>query len=158
MSRFGRADEVVEVGVEDRPERTPARREFVDVVLRRFAGRGRGIGDFLTVFVDAGQCVGGAEGARGAHQHVGGDRRVGVADVRIAADVVDRRGDEKGAVHHRSRSRFGRAWTCAAPLAHAGVEMAAFAQALLGKHFRNRGRAQTLLDERANGGVNGFGE
>ncbi len=61
------------------------------------AERVRGVGDRLAVLVGAGQeehVL--AALAVVARHHVGGDRRVGVAQVRGRVDVVDRRGHVEG--------------------------------------------------------------
>ena len=56
-----------------------------------------GVGDRLAVLVGAGEeehVL--AALAHVAREHVGGDRRVRVAEVRLRVDVVDRRGDVEG--------------------------------------------------------------
>ena len=102
MSLVGGADEFVVGDAEFSPEFLKTHDGFVAVGLgRHLPERGRFL-DFLPVFVGAGQ-------KKGRHierpvitgQHVGQNRRVGVADMRFVVDVVNRGGDVKMVIVHR---------------------------------------------------------
>ena len=136
--------------------------------LRRHPGCGRRVGDLLAVLVGAGQRARRAVRARRAHERVGGDRRVGVADVRRAADVIDRGGDVERVGARRWRGRhpgrfvtpvrstlnFGDVILAStgqdegAPLAHPRVEMAALAVPGLGEPLRDGRRAEAFAQQR----------
>ena len=90
----GRADEEVVAGVHPQGHLAELRGEGVDVLTRREPARLGRLGDLVAVLVGAGQkedVV--AEPAVVTREDVGGDRRVGVTQVRLGVDVVDRRGD-----------------------------------------------------------------
>ena len=97
VARVGGADEEVVGGVDDRHQRLELGRVAVGQLLRRDPlALGRGL-DRLAVLVGAGEEEDVlATLAHVAGQHVGGHRRVGVAEVRLGVDVVDRRGDVVG--------------------------------------------------------------
>ncbi len=99
VPRLGRADEVVVPHVVGFEQRLPTRYEPVAPFLRRRSGCGGRVRDLLPVLVYAGQEVRFARGPRGARQNVGYDRRVGVADMGVSADIVDRRCNVIDALH-----------------------------------------------------------
>ena len=97
----GRGADVIVVGQAHAiPERAEFRGDFIGELLRSFA---RGLGctlDFLTVLVGAGQEPGVvSQHAVAAGDRVAGERGVGVADVRMRIDVVDRGRDVKLLAH-----------------------------------------------------------
>ena len=98
----GRADEEV-VGRVDAPRQVlELGRHLIDVLAWREPARLGGLGDLGAVLVGAGEeedVV--ALLAMEAGEDVGGDRRVGVTQMRLAVDVVDRGGD---VVAHRQAS------------------------------------------------------
>ena len=74
----------------------PVRRQRVAIILRIFSFRLRRLLHFLAVLVEAGQKKNLLpEAAPGAGDDVGDDLLVGVAEVRLAVDVINRRGDVK---------------------------------------------------------------
>ena len=98
---IGRADEEVVGGVQDRGQRL----EFLGVPVGELAWleplRGGCVGDRLAVLVGPGQeehVL--AALAHVTRDHVGGDRRVRVSEVRLRVHVIDRGGDVEG---HRKR-------------------------------------------------------
>jgi hypothetical protein len=99
MAKLGRANEIVIRDVVRSEERLPARHELVAPFLRSLARGGGGAGDFLAVFVGPRQEERGAKRASGARQYVRNEGRVSMADMRLAADIVDRRRDVIGALH-----------------------------------------------------------
>ena len=102
VARVGRADEEVVGGLEPRQQRHEVLDVAVAELLRRDALSFGGERDRLAVLVGAGEeedLL--AALAHVAGQHVGGDRRVRVAEVRRRVHVVDRRGDVEG--HRASR-------------------------------------------------------
>ncbi len=95
---IGRANEEIVRGVHPRGHLAKLRGEGVDVLARGQPALLGRLGDLVAVFVGAGQkedIV--AEPAMVAGQDVGGDRGVGVPEVRVGVDVIDRRGDEVAA-------------------------------------------------------------
>ena len=97
MPRLGRADEVVVAEVHRLDEVAERLADLVGEGLRRQAGRRRRLLDLLAVLVGAGQEVDvAAVEPHEAGQHVAGERRVGVPDMRHVVHVVDRRGDVIG--------------------------------------------------------------
>ena len=97
VRRVGGADEEVVRCLEQRRQRLEALSVAIGQLLRRDAERVRGICDRLAVLVGAGQeeHLFGALAVM-AREHVGGDRRVGVPEVRRGVDVIDRSGDVEG--------------------------------------------------------------
>ncbi len=80
-----------------RHQRLEARGVAVGQLLRLDPLRVRGVGDRLAVLVGAGQEEDVLPAlAHVPRDHVGSDLLVGVAEVRLAVDVSDRRGDEEG--------------------------------------------------------------
>ena len=110
VPRFGRPDEIVVGNIQQRGEVPELFRHLVGERLRRQTGPGRGALYLLAVLVRAGQ-----EEDVVAEQPVrtGGGirnhRRVGVTEMRLGVDVVDRRGDEIFAHDVLVRSRAGSA-------------------------------------------------
>ncbi|MEI3001160.1 MAG: hypothetical protein V8T86_09730 [Victivallis sp.] len=93
---FGRADVTVVRDAEPFPERLEAQHHFIAVRLRVEMTRRGGLFDLLAVLVGTGQKEGFvAERTVVAGEHVGQHGRVGVADVRLVVDVIDRSGDVK---------------------------------------------------------------
>ena len=112
VARVGGADEEVVGGVDDRHQLAELRGVAVGQLLRRDPlALGGGL-DRLAVLVGAGEEEDVlAALAHVAGEHVGGDRRVRVAEVRLGVDVVDRGGDV--VAHAGLRQR----WALAAALA-----------------------------------------
>ena len=96
----GGADEIVVGQFEFLRERLPIRGESVAVSLRRFAIGLGGLLDFLAVFIKAGEEKNFlSKTAPGAGDDVGDDLFVGVAEMRLPVDVIDRGGDIKRFTH-----------------------------------------------------------
>ena len=126
---LGGPDEAVVADVVPVPQRAERRRDDVAVLLLGDAPLARDPLDVLPVLVGAGQeeDVLPPEAPR-ARQRVGGDRRVGVADVRHVVDVVDRRRDDRNALGGAHRlPGFDRA-----PRGEGGGERLLHRHALLG--------------------------
>ena len=95
VALIARPDEEVGMGVQARREVAPAPRDRVDVVLRAQPLLLRDSEDLRRVLVDAGEEERlGAALLLMAHEDVRGAGRVGMADVRRAVHVVDRRRQE----------------------------------------------------------------
>ena len=98
---IGGADEVVVA----KPRRVPRGPEdaahAVGVLARRDARGGRRLGDLVAVLVGAGEDEGRpAAGAPEAGEHVGDERHVGVAEVRLGVDVEERRREVERLARH----------------------------------------------------------
>ena len=105
---LGGADEVVVADEQRLPGVAEALGHAVDEGLGIGAGAPGGEVDVLAVLVGAGQVEGVvAVEAVEAGQEVGHHRRVGVAEVGLGVDVVDRRGEVDGAVHGEGRPPGG---------------------------------------------------
>jgi hypothetical protein len=93
----GGADEEVVGALQPRHQRLEALGIAIRQLLRLQSLRARRVGDGLAVLVGAGQEEHVLPAlAHVAREHVGGDRRVGVTQVRLGVDVVDRGGYVKG--------------------------------------------------------------
>ena len=104
MRMICRSDERIMRNVQTFPELLKLRSELVTVDLRIDSGLGRGLLDFLTMLVEP--CeekhVTSAE-APIARQHVCGDRRIRMPDMRDVIDVVDGSGDvERVRIAHKT--------------------------------------------------------
>ena len=100
VSLFGRADEVVVGDLEVGPHRRPARDHLVGPRLRIHAVLARRALDLLAVLVGSGQEVGPVAAQTVVPGGgIGGDRRIGVTDVRNVVHVVDRRRYVKRIAH-----------------------------------------------------------
>ena len=105
MARLGGADEIVVGQFQLLGERLPVGRQFVAVGLRRFAFRQRRLLDLLAVLVEAGQEEDLLpQAAPRPRDDVGDDLLVGMAEMRLAVDVINRGGDVKPFVHCRTHS------------------------------------------------------
>jgi hypothetical protein len=114
VARLSGADEVVVLDLHEAQQRAEVLAELVAVRLRADAPQGRAAQHLLAVLIGAGEhphVV--AAAAVPAAERVGGDRGVGVADVGLVVDVVDRRGDveprQMGGLMHQVRKRLKRA-------------------------------------------------
>ena len=100
VARLGGADEIVVGQFQFFRERLPIGRQLVAIGLRRFAFRLRGLLDLLAVLIQAGQEENLLpQAAPRPRDHVGDDFFVGVAEMRLAVDVINRGGDVKPFVH-----------------------------------------------------------
>ena len=101
VARLGGADEIVVGQFEFLRKRLPVNRQFVAVSLRRFALGLRGLLDLLAVFVQPGQEKGFlTQAATRPRDDVGHDLLVGMAEMRLAVDVINRGGDVKPFAHY----------------------------------------------------------
>ena len=103
MARLGGADEIVIAEVHRLGEIAEVLRDLVGEGLGRHAGGDGGLLHLLPMLVGAGQehhVI--AVQALEARQHVAGERRIGMPDMRRVIDVVDRRGDVVAALGHGS--------------------------------------------------------
>jgi len=104
MRRIGGADKVIVPDVQLVPRLPEALGIEIAVRLRRQAAFLRGLLHFLAVLVGSGEkenLV--AQKLVVARQDVRQYRGIGVADVRNVVDVIDGRGDVKGAGHKKKR-------------------------------------------------------
>ena len=100
VARLGGADEIVMGQLQLFGERLPVRREAVAVGLRILLVGLRRLLDFLAMLVQAGQEKNLlAQAAPGAGEDVGDDLLVGVPEVGLTVDVINRRGDVKPFAH-----------------------------------------------------------
>ena len=100
VSRVGGADKIVVGQFQFFGECLPIRRQLVAISLGRFAFGLRGLLDLLAVFVEAGQEKSFlTEAAARPRDDIGDDFLVGVAEMRLAVDVINRGGDVKPFVH-----------------------------------------------------------
>src|SRR6266516_7616584 len=102
VSRLGSADEIVVGQIEFSGNLLPERSHFVAVRLGTFAGAECGLLHLLPVLIQASQkknIV--AQAAVGAGDDIGNDLFVGVAEMRLAVDVVNRCRDVKPFSHAR---------------------------------------------------------
>ena len=105
VARLRGADEIVVGQLQFFGKRLPVRRELVAISLRRFAFGQGGLLDLLAVFVQAGQEKNFLpEAAPRPRDDVGDDLLVGMAEMRLAVDVINRGGDVKPFVHCRIAS------------------------------------------------------
>ena len=96
----GSADKIVVGEFELLRKRLPIGGETVAVILGRFAIGLRGLLYFLAVFVETGKIENFLpETATGAGNHVSDDLLVGVAEVRLAIDIINGGGDVKRFAH-----------------------------------------------------------
>ena len=100
VARLGGADEIVVGQFQFFGERLPVRRELVAIGLRGFAFGDGGLLDLLAVLVEAGQEKNLlAQAAPRPRDDVGDDLLVGMAEMRLAVDVINRGGDVKPFAH-----------------------------------------------------------
>ena len=100
---IGGADKIVVGQLQFFGERPPVRRQFVTILLRRFALGDSRLLNLLAVFIQTGQEKNiQAETAARPRDDVGDDFLVGMAEVRLAVDVVNGGGDVKLFVHYRA--------------------------------------------------------
>ena len=112
---IGRADEEVVGRLDVVGELAEARRDRVGPLLGRDARGRRRLLDLLAVLIGARQEERVGSGAPGVpRRHVGRDRRVGMAEMRLAIDVVDRRRDVVGLTRARHQGSVGRGRSTAA--------------------------------------------
>src|SRR5262249_52468831 len=113
VPRLGGADEVVIADAEPAPGLTERRRDALGVGLRRDPGLGRRLGAFVAVLVRSGQEPHAIAGQAVPPRHrIADDRGVGVAEMRLGVDVVDRRRQIEDAVAHAGGcSCTGRTWS-----------------------------------------------
>ena len=98
--RIGRADELIVRDVQRRPHLPELPCHAVHELLRVNPGLCRRFRDLLPVFVRARQEIRlFAKKPPVAREYICGNRRVGVSNVRVAVDVVDRGGDVEGLAH-----------------------------------------------------------
>ena len=101
----GGADEIVVGQFQFFGERLPVRGELVAICLRVFLLGLRRLLDFLAVLVEAGQEKNFlSQAAPRPRDDVGNDLLIGMAEVRLAVDVINRGGDVKPFAHYRTRS------------------------------------------------------
>jgi hypothetical protein len=97
VRRFRRSDKGIIGHIQALPERVKLRCQPVAIGLGLDARLGGGLLDFLTMFVKASKKKDVAPSKSPVpSEHICGDRRVGMADVRDVIDVINRRGDVKG--------------------------------------------------------------
>ena len=122
MARLGRADEIVVGQLRVCGELPPQdRRQFIAICLRRFAFGFSGLLDLLPVLVQAGQEKDLLpKAALGTGDHVGDDLFIGMAEVRLAIDVVNRGRDVKSFAH-RAVTLQEQRWFSNRPLSGRGL-------------------------------------
>jgi hypothetical protein len=99
---FRGADEVIVGDLQPLPERLEWHAELVHVLLRTHSPLGGSIVHLLAVLIGTGQeiCIPTILPVP-AGDHIGRERRVGMADMRHIVHIVDRRGDIEGRGHGR---------------------------------------------------------
>ena len=103
VARLGRADKVVVGQFQLFRKGLPVGGEFVAIGLRGFSIGEGSLLDLLAVFVEAGQKKNLlSQAAMRPGNHVRHDFFVGMAEVRLAVDVINRGGDVKPFVHSRA--------------------------------------------------------
>ena len=101
MARLGGADKIVIRQLQFFYKRLPVGGERIAIFLRIFLLRERRLLDFLAVFVEAGQKKNFlSQAAPCAGDDIGDDFFVGVAEVRLAVHIINRRGDVKPFAHY----------------------------------------------------------
>ena len=97
MWRVCRSDKGIVGNVETFPKCLELGRQLVAMGLRVDAGFGRGLLNFLSMFIEPGEKEDvAASQAPVASEDVGSDGRIGVSDMRHVVHVIDRRRDVKG--------------------------------------------------------------